>query len=306
MLSPQARAALKAAQGATPVHHPDFDIAADRERARALAAEQEKEPVAEVRDVDADGVPCRLYVPETPGSPDGLVVMAHGGGFVFHDVEVYDAPARRLANRAGMAVLSVDYRRPPEHRFPAAPDDCDTASAWAAAHAADLGVEGPLFAFGDSAGANLALVTALRNPGRFAAVALVYPFLDPGALALEDGVLEVRHESYRSEAHGMDAAEGEWYWQQYAAAEADRTHPDMAPLRSDRLHALPPTLVATAEHDPLRDEGELLAAQLAELGVDVVGTRYLGQVHGFWRHHQVFPQAEPLTRQVAGFLRSHL
>jgi acetyl esterase len=80
----------------------------------------------------------------------------------------------------------------------------------------------------------------------------------------------------------------------------------MAPLRSDRLHTLPPTLVVTAEHDPLRDEGELLAAQLAEHGVDVVGTRYLGQVHGFWRHPQVFPQAEPLMRQVAGFLRSHL
>jgi acetyl esterase len=104
----------------------------------------------------------------------------------------------------------------------------------------------------------------------------------------------------------MDAAEGEWYWQQYAATDADRSHPDLAPLRSDRLHTLPPTLVVTAEHDPLRDEGERLAAELAELGVDVVGTRYLGQLHGFWRHHDVFPQAEPLMRQVAGFLRTHL
>ena len=82
------------------------------------------------------------------------------------------------------------------------------------------------------------------------------------------------------------------------------THPDLAPLRSDRLHTLPPTLVVTAEHDPLRDEGERLAGGSPRLGVDVVGTRYLGQVHGFWRHPQVFPPAEPLTRQVAGFLRT--
>jgi acetyl esterase len=275
------------------VHDPSFDIDADRAAARAAATQQPKESVAVVRDVDADGVPCRLYVPD---GAEGLVVLLHGGGFVFHDIDVYDAPARRLANRARMAVLSVDYRRPPEHRFPAAPDDVDTVLVWLEKHAGEEGVAGPVFVHGDSAGANLALVAALRNPGRFAAVALIYPFLDP----------EAGYESYRTEAHGMDAAEGEWYWQQYAASDADRSHPDLAPLRSDRLHTLPPTLVVTAEHDPLRDEGERLAAELAELGVDVVGTRSLGQVHGFWRHHEVFPQAEPLMRQVAGFLRTHL
>ena len=85
------------------------------------------------------------------------------------------------------------------------------------------------------------------------------------------------------------------------------THPDLAPLRStdDRLATLPPTLVVTAEGDPLRDEGERLARRLAELGVEVTATRYLGQVHGFWRHPSVFDAAEPLTRQVAGFLRMH-
>jgi acetyl esterase len=293
MLTPQARAALESTADEMPVTHPCFDIEADRAHARALAARQAKEPVADVRDVDADGVPCRLYVPD---GADGVVVLLHGGGFVLHDIDVYDAPARRLANRSSLAVLSVDYRRPPEHRFPAAPDDVDTVLAWLDRHAGERGLAGPVFVHGDSAGANLALVAALRNPGRFAAVALVYPFLDP----------EGASESCRTEAHGMDAAEGEWYWQQYAATDADRCHPDLAPLLSEHLHTLPPTLVVTAEHDPLRDEGERLVAELAELGVEVVGTRYLGQVHGFWRHHQVFPQAEPLMRQVAGFLRSHL
>jgi acetyl esterase len=143
------------------------------------------------------------------------------------------------------------------------------------------------------AGGNLALVAALRRPERFAGVALIYPFLDPAG----------SYESYRTAADGFDVAEAEWYWQQYAAGPEDLEHPDLAPLRSDRLGLLPPTLVVTAEHDPLRDEGEHLVELLAEAGVEVVGTRYLGQVHGFWRQFQVFDAAEPLMRQVAGWIR---
>ncbi len=113
--------------GEEPVHAPGFDIAASRQRARAQAASEPRVPVAEVRDVDADGVPCRLYRPD--GADPGVVVHLHGGGFVFHDIDVHDNLARRLALACGTAVLSVDYRRPPEHPFPAAPDDVDTVSA---------------------------------------------------------------------------------------------------------------------------------------------------------------------------------
>ena len=111
--------------------------------------------------------------------------------------------------------------------------------------------------------------------------------------------------SYETAADGFGPQEAEWYWRQYARSTADLTDPDLAPLLSDRLHTLPPTLVVTAEHDPLRDEGEHLALLLAEAGVEVVSTRYQGQVHGFWRHVDVFPAAEALVRQVAGFLRMH-
>jgi acetyl esterase len=290
-LHPQARAAVAAYAAEVPVFDPAFDIKASRAAAREVAAAEPREPVDEVVDVDADGVPCRLY--RTDGA-DGLVVHLHGGGFVFHDVDVHDAAARRLANRAGMAVLSVDYRRPPEHRFPAAPDDVDTALRWLAREGAALGLDVPTYVHGDSAGGNLALVAALRNPGRFAAVALLYPFLDPTA----------GFESYRTVPDGFDAREAAWYWQQYADP-ADLRSPDLAPLLSDRLGTLPPTLVVTAEHDPLRDEGEELVRRLAEEGVEVVGTRYLGQVHGFWRHADAFDAAEPAMRQVAAFLRQH-
>jgi len=264
-----------------------------RQEASLLAAKDDREEVASVIDVDADGVLCRLY---RPAGATATIVHLHGGGFVFHDIGVHDAAARRLANRSGMAVLSVDYRRPPEHRFPAAPDDAGTAVGWLQRSAAGLGLTGPLLVHGDSAGGNLALVTALRNPGTFAAVALIYPFLDPSA----------SFDSYRSAAVGFDPAEAAWYWTQYASGPDDLTDPDLAPLLSDRLGTLPPTLVVTSEHDPLRDEGEALALALAEAGVAVVGTRYLGQLHGFWRHTDVFDAAEPLTRQVAGFFNQHV
>jgi acetyl esterase len=290
-LHPQARAAVEAYAADLPVTDPSFDIAASRAAARDAAAAEPREHVEEVTEIDADGVRCRLY---RPVGADGLVVHLHGGGFVFHDIDVHDAAARRLANRSGMAVLSVDYRRPPEHRFPAAPDDVDTALRWLARESDALGLVGPTYVHGDSAGGNLALVATLRNPGRFAAVALLYPFLDPTA----------GFDSYRTAADGLDAAEAAWYWQQYADP-ADLDSPDLAPLRSDRLGTLPPTLVVTAEHDPLRDEGEELVRLLGEEGVEVVGTRYLGQVHGFWRHPTAFDAAEPLTRQVAGFLRQY-
>jgi acetyl esterase len=290
-LHPQARAAVAAAAGELPVEDPAFDIAESRAAALDLAAKDAGEPVDEVTDLDVDGVRCRLYRPD---GADGVIVHLHGGGFVFHDIDTHDSTARRVANRTGMAVLSVDYRRPPEHRFPAAPDDVDTVLRWLTRQGAALGLDLPTYAHGDSAGGNLALVAALRNPGRFAAVVLIYPFLDPTG----------SFESYRTVPDGFAPSEAAWYWEQYAAPDA-RTHPDLAPLLSDRLGSLPPTLVITAEHDPLRDEGEELVRRLAEEGVSVVGTRYLGQIHGFWRHPGDFDAAEPALRQVAGWLRQH-
>ncbi len=309
-LHPQARAAVEAYAREPKVHEPGHDIAAARAAARAQAAAQPREDVAEVRDLEVSGpagsVPVRAYRPAGP-APVAVVVHLHGGGFVFNDVEVHDASARRLANRTGAWVLSVDYRRPPEHRFPAAPDDVSAVVRWLDDATVGEGEDGglgllglpadaPVAVHGDSAGANLALVAALRSPGRFAAVALVYPFLDP----------ELRGDSFQTAAEGFDRAEAAWYWDQYAAAPEDLLDPDLAPLRSPRLGTLPPTTVVTCEHDPLRDEGEELARRLGEEGVEVYATRVLGQVHGIWRHPDAFDAAEPLMRQVAGFLSQHL
>jgi len=266
----------------------EIPIAAQREAAQRGAGNEPKEEVARVDEIDADGVPARLYTPV--GARDGLIVHLHGGGFVFNSVEVHDAVCRRFANRSGLSVLSVDYRLPPEHRFPAAVEDVDTVVRWVERGARP----GPTYVHGDSAGGNLALVAALRNPGIFDAVVLIYPFLDPAQ----------GFASYDTAAEGFDREEAAWYWQQYAATPADLTDPDLAPLLSDRLHTLPPTLVVTAEHDPLRDEGEELARRLDAAGVEVTATRYLGQTHGFWRH-DAFTSADRLVRQVSGFLASY-
>ena len=126
MLHPQAEAAIALWSQGPSVTDAGFgpaEIAEQRQLARDAAAAEPREPVAHVEEVDADGVPCRLYRPE---GATVVVVFAHGGGFVFGDLDTHDGQSRRIANRTGMAVLAVDYRRPPEHRFPAAPDDVDT------------------------------------------------------------------------------------------------------------------------------------------------------------------------------------
>ena len=151
-----------------------------------------------------------------------MIVHAHGGGFVLNDIDVHDAVCRRLANRARRAVLSVDYRRPPEDPFPAAPDDLDTVVRWLAS---GHGPAGPYAAHGDSAGANLAVVAALRNPGFFAVLALVYPFLDPraGFPSWAEGP-----------ASGFDPREADWYWRAVRPQRGRlrRPRPGAAALRS--------------------------------------------------------------------------
>ena len=300
-LHPQAEAALAQWIAGPKVTDPDYDIDEQRRLALEEAARESREEVAHVVDVDADGVPCRLYVPADPTKPmgwsGGAVIFLHGGGFVFGDLDTHDAQSRRIANRTGLAVLSVDYRKPPEHRFPAAPDDVDTAVAWLVAHGPATGVDiSRLVALGDSAGGNLALVAALRNPNLFAATALVYPFIDP----------QGRFESYRREASGFGAAEADWYWQQYAGRPEALEDPDLAPIDSDALHTLPPSLVIAAEHDPLVDEDVELARRMDAAGVEVTLSTYAGMIHGFWRNPQQFDAAEEALAEIAEFLRKTL
>ncbi|HTY27813.1 MAG TPA: alpha/beta hydrolase [Mycobacterium sp.] len=243
--------------------------AAIRERLRKPA---QLEPVGEVAEQavpGADGdIPVRVYTPAA--APDAVVVFAHGGGFVFCDLDTHDGLCRSMCNGVGAVVVSVDYRLAPEYRWPSAADDVYTVTRWAA------GLGGPLVVAGDSAGGNLAAVTTLMTRDRggpeIAAQALLYPALDA----------DFDTESYRAYATGYyNSREAMiWYWDQYVPDPADRTHPYAGPLHAD-LSGLPPAVVVTAGFDPLRTEGDRYATALAETGVPVVHRCYDGAVHGF-------------------------
>lgn len=295
-LHPQSVAALELWSQGPSVADPGFGadgIAAMRRDALAAAALEEKEPVDRVEDVDADGVRCRLYV---PAGGRRSVLFLHGGGFVFGDVDTHDGQARRIANRTGSAVLAVDYRRPPEHPFPAAPDDVDTALRWLVGNGPGLGLDpARVVALGDSAGGNLALVAALRNPGVLAATVLVYPFVDATASM----------PSYARTDGGLTRADGEWFLRQYIRDERDLVDPDLTPLHASSFATLPPTYVQVAEHDVLADEDLELARRIAGDGVPVETTVYDGMIHGFWRNPQMFDAAEVALTDAADFLDRH-
>lgn len=258
--------------------------ALDVEQARMVIAQMERppgEPVAAVEDRSVPGpagdVPVRLYRP-AGDEPAPLVVYFHGGGWTIGDLETHDALCRALANRSGCAVLAVDYRLGPEHRFPAAVDDAWAATRWAAEHAAELGTApGRLGVAGDSAGGNLAAVVALlaRDAGgpRIGHQLLIYPATD----------VTRDWPSYHENAEGyfLTVRDMEWFESHYLRSPADREDWRMSPAVAADHSGLPPALVVTAEYDPLRDQGEAYGELLRAAGVPAKVVRYPGMIHGF-------------------------
>ncbi|MGO9157504.1 alpha/beta hydrolase [Mycobacterium sp.] len=247
-------------------------------RARFVPAAR-PEPVAEVRDQTIPGpggdIPVRIYRPDGSGLP--VLVYAHGGGFVFCDLDSHDGLCREIANRVPAVVVSVAYRLAPEHRWPAAAEDFYAATQWAAINAPNLGGDpGRVVIGGDSAGGNLAAVAALmardRGGPTLAAQLLLYPVL----------AADFDTESYRLFGRGYYNPKPamQWYWDQYLPSKADRVHPYAAPLHG-KLHDLPPAVVVIAGHDALRDEALAYSAELDASGVRVVRAQFDGAIHGF-------------------------
>ena len=222
-------------------------------------------------------VSLRIVVPVEP--PRGVMIYYHGGGWVLGSIDESDTVARKLAERTSCAVVVVEYRLAPEHRYPTAVDDSYAALEWVGEHLRDIvGKDVPLIVAGDSAGGNLAAVMAVRARDRhgppIALQVLVYPVTDadfdrPSYTDPENQLLLTRDAML-------------WFWDHYLPDAVRRIEPDASPLHSKDLSGLPPAVVLTAEHDVLRDEGEAYAARLAEAGVPVDLQRHARQTHGFF------------------------
>ena len=244
----------------------------------------------------ADGIRCRLFAPKGRAP---VVLYLHGGGWSLGSPEECEPFCRVLSVCSGWAVLAPEYRLAPEHPYPAALEDVERVARWLRHHHEELALDASLLALaGDSAGANLATASAVRARDRgeqsYCLQALLCPAVDLV------GTFVSREEF--GHGFGLDAETMAWSSAAYVPDRADRARPDVSPLRAASLAGLPPAMVATAEHDPLRDEGEAYAARLAEAGIPVVATRHLGTLH-FFTDPMRFDAAYALIDQLAALLR---
>ena len=261
------------------------------------------QPVATRGLTVAGGMPARLYEPAGLPPGRGLLVFYHGGGWVIGTLNSHDNLCRFLALRAGVRVLSVDYRLAPEAPFPAAVDDAVAAFGWAVEHAAALAADPRLVGVGgDSAGGNLSAVVShqatLGGGPRPAFELLIYPAVD----------FSVRRRSRELFADGFfltDVRIG-WFERHYLGAWTDRSDVRLSPLLAGDLSGMPPTYLVTAGFDPLRDEGEEFAKRLAAAGVPVTLRRQDELIHGFANMFNVSRTARSAVQEAAAALRDGL
>ncbi len=282
-LDPQVKVLLDglAALDAAPLYQMTPD------EARALYAEMKdplEVPIGKIEDRTLPGpggdIPVRLYTPVAGGgSALPVLVYFHGGGWVIGDLETHDALCRSLANESGCKVMAVDYRLGPENPCPAAVEDAYACVEWVERNGAGVGIDvNSIGVGGDSAGGNLAAVVCQLSQARKGPAIrhqlLIYPVTDT----------DTDTSSYRSFGEGffLEKATMEWFFDQYAGGEFDRTSPLIAPLQATSFARLPPAYVVTAGHDVLRDEGMAYATALKAAGVETVLVDYPSMIHGFF------------------------
>lgn len=248
-------------------------------------------------------IALRLFRPRAGMLP--ALIYFPGGGWVLGDLDTHDAMCRIIANESGCAVISVNYRKAPEHPFPAAVDDAINALRWIASNAAHFEVDALRLAVGgDSAGANLATVAAMVIPAaggrRFAWQLLLYP-------VVSRPVVTGSYAKYGC-GYSLTAQAMCWFFEQYSPATLATTLPDwwLTPSTAPHLESLPDTLVIVAGCDPLRDEGIDYANRLAEAGIDVELLEYHDQIHGFANTGDAFPRSAEVRSQIAAKLRATL
>ncbi|KAF0959367.1 alpha/beta hydrolase [Rhodococcus sp. T7] len=240
----------------------------------------------------------RLYIPESE-VPLPIVVYIHGGGWVAGSLDVIEQPCRALATDAKVIVAAPSYRMAPEHKFPAAPEDTFAALNWVVEHAAEFGGDGTRVAvMGDSAGGNLAAVTALRARDTGApalrAQVLIYPVID--------GTARFPSREEYAEGYLVTTAAIDWFWEQYLATPEDAENPYASPVKAADLSGLPATLLLLNEYEVTRDEGVDYGRKLADQGVPVQVELYEGLVHAVYWMTGAIPRSAELHGAVVEFL----
>ncbi len=303
-LAPEYDAMLKQLSAQPGPAMSDLPPSAGREMYRMMRPVVAELPIGGVENRTINGksgaIALRIYRPLTSGAK-AMFINYHGGGWVIGDLDTADAACRDLATALDCIVVSVDYRLAPEHLFPAAVDDSYDALCWAVANSASLGGNGKVLVGGESAGGNLAAVMCIkaRDEGGPAITAqvLFYPVTDA----------DMTRDSYRRNGEGFLLSKDtmKWFWDTYCP-EGQRTHPHASPLRAINLRGLPPAIIATAEFDPLCDEGALYAGALANAGNSVTYTCYAGLIHDFMATAGMFACSRSAANDVYAAVRRYL
>jgi acetyl esterase len=283
-----------------------LDVAAMRAGVSARASARTPGPeLPDVFDVQAGSRPARVYRPDT--AADGpVLVWLHGGGWTIGGIPFFDRVCRRLARAAAVSVVSLDYRLAPEHPWPAGVDDAAGAIVWLGTEPAELRFRPTALAVGgDSAGGTLAALATLR-------LVREMPQAKPDVLAMcyANTDLAADFPSRREKAHGfgLDIEVVEFFSRQWVVDRRRWTAPGVSPLRSEYLGELPPTLLVTAEHDLLRDEGKAFADRLSGENVDVRYRCEPGLIHNFLMLDEISATAatagDRFAAEVGDLLRS--
>src|SRR4051812_33552032 len=293
------------AQGAKPFE--ELSVPDARLAARAFADLQgPPEEVASIEHHFIPGptadLPVRIYTPEGEG-PFPALVYLHGSGWVVLNIGICDTTMRALANSTGCVVVAVNYQKAPEHPFPVPLEDCWAGLLWTFEHAGELNVDATRIGVaGDSAGGNLAAVMCLRareeGAPRIAFQALIYPATEHG---WDTGSARRNAEGYLLQRESM-----RWFWNHYIPDKSVVDDWRVSPLRASDHSGLPPAFIATAEFDPLRDDGRAYAAKLREAGVPVTYSEYAGMIHGFYWMQGVADGAKRLHEELAREVRAVL
>jgi acetyl esterase len=289
-----------------PGYYPPLPELRQQLRTMVTLMDEPAPPLPRVEDIRIPGpageIPARVYAPSV-GAALPVVAYFHGGGWVQGDLETHHGLCARLAKHGGVLVVAVDYRLAPEHKFPAAVEDCLAAYRWLRVHGRDVGADpGRVAVAGDSAGGNLSAVVSQLAAGGGTPVptcqVLIYPAVD----------FSTETDSHRElvDGHVIPRDRIMWYGEQYLRSDADKADLRASPLRAPSLAGQPPALIVTAGFDPLRDEGRAYGDRLREAGVDVVYREYPGQIHAFVSLTKAIPQGLACTLEVAEYLRKRL